>query len=145
MSVTGGANLRRFIREAKAQPAEAIIEVGFKDRRIAPLAHLHEFGSRYVPERPAFRAGARRAEEVWTELTGKFRSPGPTHEQWVEIAIALRDVIRESYMNFHGQPLSERQRQRKEGTPFQDDQLIGHEGPKLVSHIHAYVNSEQVD
>ena len=57
----------------------------------------------------------------------------------------MRDIIRESYMNFHGAPLSERQRTRKEGTPFQDDQLIGHEGPKLISHIHAWINDVQVD
>ena len=82
MSTTGCENLSRHIREAKAQPQETLIEVGFKDRRIAPLAHLHEFGGRYVPERPAFRAGARRAEEVWAEHMGKFRSPAPSYDSW---------------------------------------------------------------
>ena len=62
-----------------------------------------------------------------------------------ELAIVGRDALKQGYLDFHGAPLSERQRRRKKGTKYVDDQLVGAEGPKMIEHIHAYVNGVQVD
>ena len=141
----------RSIMESKAKGAEleaTVIEVGIKDqeRRIAPLAMQLEFGNvrTRLPERPAFRAGVERLPGVIQEHQATW-SGMPTQEQLAALAVDMRDTIRESYLNFHGLPLSERQRERKEGTPGAGKQLIGHEGPKLVEHIGSWVNDNKVD
>ena len=148
MSVTGGENLKRYLRETKARAAQlenTVIEVGFKDRKIATLAMGHEFGipQAGLPERPAFRVGVERLPDVICEHQAQWRGL-PTDEQIVELAIAMRDVIRQSYSEFEGTPLSERQKERKAGTPFADTQLTGAEGPKMIEHIGAWVNGVQV-
>ena len=140
MSTTGGHKLKAHVRAARARHGLHMIEVGFKDRLFAPLAQLLEFGNAAtgLPERPAFRDGARRLEEVARDHTPT------TYAEFVGLAVAMRDTIRQSYHDFHGEPLSERQKTRKEDTPFKEDQLIGSEGPKLIAHIHAYLDGERV-
>lgn len=154
---TGGAKLRRFVRESKTAARRApVIEVGFKDRRMSVLAANLEFGNpkTSLPERPAFRLGVREmAEAVSARIVEMKRQDargarpevfGLTDAQAREIAILARDVIRRSYIDFHGAPLSERQKARKAGTEYADEQLIGAEGPKLIQHIKAFVNGTEV-
>ena len=140
MSTTGGANLMRHIREAKAQSGETVVEVGFKGP-VATLAAQHEWGNprARLPERPAFRRGLRQAEpelQEWLLHLGRV----PTDEDKQEFALMLLDRIKQGYLEFEGQPLSERQQQRKIGTPGQGRQLVGSEGPKLIEHLTACVN-----
>ena len=141
------ASVRGHQRDG-ARLNELNVEVGFKDRRIAPLAIIHEFGARAfdgitVPERPAFRSALGGMERVLEEHSSGWRDV-PTQEQIEELAQAWRDLVRRAYMEFHGAPLAERTRERKEGTPFADEQLIGSEGPRMISHIHAYVDGSKV-
>ena len=150
--VRGGAKLKRWIRNTRNRAKQRVIEVGFRDARIAPLAAQLEFGNpaTNLPERPAFRLGViKMREEVrrWlikTLRAGSQDGVGLTDAQAVELAILARDIIRETYMDFHGAPLSQRQIERKAGTAYADDQLIGAEGPKLVAHIKAYVDGAEV-
>ena len=150
----GGKKLDAYIKNSKRAAAKKLplIEVGFKDRRIAVLAGQLEFGNpeSNLPERPAFRSTVRkRRESVNARVVELMRAnlpqfTGLTKEQWVEIAILVRDIVRQEYEEFHGAPLSERQRQRKEDTPFADEQLIGAEGPRLIEHIKAYMDGVEV-
>ena len=148
--VTGGKGIDRYVRQQKRgalhQPS---IEIGFFDARISVLAARHEFGdpASNLPERPAFRLGipamikaVRPVRDAGLRETGGVLTPALAHK----LAILARDTIREAYQNFHGAPLSERQRLRKAGTGFEDDQLIGGEGPKMIGHITAYVDGQQV-
>ena len=151
MTTTGGERLNEAIRQAQRQARAMdglLVEVGFHGR-MAGLASTHEYGLRRpgvrIPERPAFRVGARKLEGLANDFAAEDASGGMTYEKAVTYAIKARDIIRQSYHDFHGEPLSERQKARKEDTPFADEQLIGSRGPKLISHIHAYVNGERVD
>ena len=83
------------------------------------------------------------AAEAWKKALARHE-PIPNLADIKAIAIKARDTIRQAYLDFHGAPLSERQRERKAGTPYADDQLIGAEGPKLIGHIHAYVDGQQL-
>ena len=138
MSTTGGSNLSRHIRQAKAQAGETIVDIGFKGN-VSTLAAQHEFGNRSLPERPAMRASTRDLEDIVVQ------SKATSHDEIVEAGVLMRDAMRNSYLNFHGAPLSERQRERKAGTKGEGRQLVGAEGPKLIEHIHVYLNDEQVD
>ena len=153
--VEGGQRLERFIRAnkhaAREQPEMA---VGFKGH-VVPLAALLEFGDpdKNLPERPAFRQGLRHiADELPAKIEAaaranlKHRPPvlALTEGQAREIAIWARDILRASYQRFRGPGLSERQEARKVGTKGADKELVGHEGPKLVEHVKAYVNGAEV-
>lgn len=154
---TGGAKWNKFKREAKRTAERPpVIEVGFKGRHIAALAAGHEYGipSANVPERPAFRLGVDRMRKVVLDRIVEMKRAdaraargavfGLTQVQAEEIAILARDVLRDAYHDFHGQPLSEKQKARKAGTPYADDQLVGSEGPKLINHIKAFVGGREV-
>ena len=151
--VTGGKRLKAFLRNSRKQ-RQPLIEVGFKDRRVAVLAAQHEFGNPQtrLPERPAFRLGIEEMHEaVRSELKREVKkldfAAGQwalDHDQAVRIATLARDTVRRAYLDFHGAPLSERQRRRKAGSGYDDEQLVGAEGPKLIGHIHAYVDGVQV-
>ena len=155
--VRGGAEYARFIREAEATARrQPEIEVGFKDRRMSVLAAQLEFGNpkTNLPERPAFRLGVEEmGKAVVTRLIEMKRQDaraargevfGLTVAQAKEIAVLAREVIRRAYRDFHGASLGERQRARKAGTEYADEQLIGAEGPKLIQHIRAYVDGTEV-
>ena len=150
---TGGRNIARWFRDTKraASRRPPIIEVGFKDRRIAPLAAALEFGveETNLPQRPAFRLGVERMQRaIVAYLKGAghdfSRSLILPDTTWVKVAIVARDAIRQAYLDFHGAPLSERQIERKAGTEYADEQLVGREGPKLIGHIKAYFNGREV-
>ena len=112
---------------------------------MAVLAVRLEYGdpSTNLPERPAFRIGVREVENMVRTMARKLGAP-MTHDKAQRIAIAARDRLRRAYLSYHGPGLSERQRRRKAGTRYADDELIGREGPKLIGHIHGYVNGERV-
>ena len=57
---------------------------------------------------------------------------------------AVREVVKSSYLDFHGEELSERQKTRKEGTEGEGRQLVGGEGPKLIEHIEARLDGVKV-
>ena len=147
VTTTGGSRLKAHLewqrRRVRGMPI--VVEVGFKDRRIAVLAANLEFGnpSTNLPERPAFRVGSRESHEAVRRALAEL--PGPmTVDKATRIATIARDTIRRAYLTYHGPGLSERQRARKAGTQYADDELVGHEGPKLIGHIHGYVNGRQV-
>ena len=155
-SIQGGHKLDRFIRanQRAARQAEPEIGVGFRGH-IAGLASLLEFGNpdTGLPERPAFRIGINRLrEELPARLEGMARANlnkrTPvmvlTRAQATELAVWARDILRASYLSFKGPGLSERQAERKAGTAGQGKELVGSEGPKLVSHLRAYVDGQEV-
>ena len=153
--VTGGKNLAKFLENAKRSQRATIplIEVGFGDARINVLAVQLEFGNPRsgIPERPAFRLGVQDMGAIVAERVEAMKRKdaktgrlGLTAAQARELAVLGRDTIRRAYHTFHGAPLSERQKARKAGTQYADDQLVGREGPKLISHIHGYVDGREV-
>ena len=148
--------LERFLRNSKraASARQPVIEVGFRGRRIAVLAAALEFGnpSTNLPERPAFRNGVGKLPEVveaWrkSHLQGRDWTHGIVvpDSAYKALAVAARDAIRQSYLDFPGVGLSATQEARKAGSQYADDELVGSEGPKLVSHIRAYVDGQEVN
>ena len=148
---------KRYAREVKARRVSLpLIEVGFKDRRIAALAATHEFGLEAadgrvkLPERPAFRNSLPEVQKAMRDellriakATSPF--PGYTDADWKRIAEVGRDALRRGYeKGDHGEPLSERQEARKRGTAGEGKQLVGSRGPRLVAHIHAWVDGKIV-
>ena len=147
ITTTGGKRLAAKVKEherATNRLRNIVVEVGFRDRRMAVLAGRLEYGdpSTNLPERPAFRLGALRVRRV---VQGMVAGKGlMTASVARDIAIAARDTLRQAYREYHGPGLSARQKSRKRGSRFADDELIGSEGPKLIGHIHGYVNGERL-
>ena len=150
--VRGGDKLRQFLRDKQRAVAEHPghkVEVGFDDLRVAPLAARLEFGdARFnLPPRPAFRDALPDMYKVAGEVAAReIRRAGGVldYAGAVAVALAARDVVRDSYLNFKGPGLSERQAARKAGTRGAGKELIGSEGPKLISRIHGFVDGKQV-
>lgn len=155
--VTGGGNLARHLRKTRQNMAPSkppVVSVGFHNPAISAIAVVHEFGAGRVPERPAFRLGVEQAKRHWERKQREIFRTGRDaarhgsfsvdHAKLAALAIELRDIIRKAYHDFHGAPLSERQKQRKAGTRYADEQLIGAEGPKLIAHIHAEIDGVRV-
>ena len=154
--VQGGKKLAKFIANSKraASARAPVIEVGFRGRRIAVLAAALEYGNprTNLPERPAFRAGVDKLPLVvkaWreTHLQGRDWTKGIVipDSAYKALALAARDAIRQSYLDYPGVGLSAIQEARKAGSPYSDDELIGSEGPKLVSHIKAYIDGAEIN
>lgn len=153
---TGGQKLARFIKDTERNLAPAKlpkVTVGFHDPAMSAIAVVHEFGFGRVPERPAFRLGVEQAKRHWERnKQSVFRTgqdavrhgSGVDDAKLAALATELRDIVRQAYLDFHGAPLSERQRQRKAGTSYADKLLIGAKGPKMIGHIHAEINGQQV-
>ena len=145
---TGGqgwkAHRAQQMRRLRDMPKE--VKIGFAGNKfIAMVAYRLEYGDSRtnLPERPAFRVGAR---DIEAEMAGKLKALGtvPKRRDVENVAIWARDRLRAAYLNFHGAGLSERQQARKAGTQYADDELVGPHGPKLINHIHAYVDRQQV-
>ena len=144
----GGQRFDRFISTAKRMRPYPTIEVGFLDSQIAPLAFIHEHGSAkaYLPSRPAFGSSldwlVMQCNIFWkkpsnrpyryNKATGAMATDIKAFERLAEV---LAKHVRYSYHAFEGAPLSAWQRERKEGTPGADDQLVGHRGPRMIEHI----------
>ena len=159
--VRGGEKLAKLIKKGKQAARRGFpkIEVGFADDRfVVMVAVQNEFGAQFenasIPERPAFRAALPEMNRRVHEYIKKNVRPAHSvlrHGQMItdaqarEIALTARDAVRESYLSFEGEALSETQEARKRGTPGAGRQLIGHRGPRLVEHIHAYIDGERVD
>lgn len=149
-TIKGGKRLKRFLANAKrsARARQPVMMAGFHERHIATLAARLEFGDprNGLPERPAFRESKDAAlkagrDVIAKELKGQVRSgdftiPTAVAEQAAE---AMAKTLRFGYADYHGPGLSERQRARKEGTPHEDDELVGHRGPRLIQHIRGKV------
>ena len=154
MAVRGGDKLKRFIREAKSRAGRApLIQVGFVDDRIAPLAYAHEYGVGQgpgsLPERPAFRNALPAVQKAMRDellRIAKATSPFPGYkpQHFKQVAIAGRDALRAGYLAFEGEPLSAVQTARKAGTPGAGRQLVGSRGPRMIEHIEAFVNGVRV-
>ena len=84
------------------------------------------------------RAATRDLENIIVE------AQATTEAEIVEVGIQMRDAVVKSYLDFEGAPLSERQKERKLGTKYATDQLVGSEGPKLVSHVGVWVDDDKV-
>ena len=155
--VRGGQKLKRLAREMKARRVDLpLIEVGFKDRRIAALAATHEFGLEdadgrvKVPERPAFRSGIdamQLAASRELKRIAKAQRPfmGFTQADAVSIGRVALESMLESYRTFEGEPLSERQEARKAGTPGAGRQLIGHRGERMLDHLGLWIDGRRVE
>ena len=154
--VQGGKKLEKFLRNSKraASAGPPVIEVGFQGKQIAVLAAALEYGNpaTNLPERPAFRAGIAKLPGVikaWrkSHLQGRDWTSGIVipDAAYVALAVAARDAIRQSYLDFPGVGLSATQEARKAGSQYADDELVGSEGPKLISHIKAYVDGVEVN
>ena len=149
-TIKGGKRLKRFLANAKrsARARQPVMTAGFHEPHVAALAAQLEFGNprTNLPEWPAFRqtkdaALAAGRAVVVKELKGRVRSgdvtiPATVAEQAAE---AMAKTLRFGYADYHGPGLSERQRARKEGTPHEDDELVGHRGPRLIQHIRGRV------
>ena len=149
--VTGGHRLNRYVRqqerEARRQPH---VEVGYFDKRISILAANLEFGNprTSLPERPAFRYAIDQLPKVLQPVLRqelKRTKMIVTPDLAKRLAVIARDTIKQIYMDFHSPAgLSERQKARKKGSPYEHDELIGAQGPRLIEHITAYVDGQQV-
>ena len=154
--VRGGDKLRRFIRNVKARRVGLpLIEIGFKDRRIAVLAASHEFGledadgSVRLPERPAFRNGIDAMQQAASrelKRIAKAQSPfmGFTRAHAESIGRVALESMLESYRTFEGEPLSERQEARKRGTPGAGRQLVGSRGERMIAHLGLFIDGIRV-
>ena len=153
--VTGGKAWGKFLKNAyRSQRATMpLIEVGFGDARINVLAVQLEYGdpASDLPERAAFRMGVQDMGKAVLERVEAMKSQDAHTGRLVlsaaqarELAVLGRDTIRRAYHAFHGAELSERQKLRKAGSQYADDQLVGSEGPRLISHIHGYVDGREV-
>ena len=156
MAVRGGQKLKRFLREAKRHQGKKYkIQIGFKNEggnNIAGLAAVHEFGLNNakisIPERPAFRNGIEEAKRKIKPLEIKLAKANKgylTDSDIVKIGKLAHEIIVQSYLNFHGAELSELQKERKAGTPYEDTQLIGSEGPKMIEHISLWINDKLIE
>ena len=67
---------------------------------------------------------------------------GYTTADYEQVAIVARDALIAGYLAFKGEPLSERQEQRKAGTLGAGKQLVDSRGPRLIEHIHAWVDGK---
>ena len=148
--IRGGKKFKRFLANAarSSRKPQATAEAGFLEPHVAGLAGILEFGSSdgRIPERPAFRqakgdAFAAGSREVAKTLKARVRDGVFMVDEATaqRAADAMAEKIRDGYRAFHGPGLSERQRGRKAGTPYEDTELVGHEGPKLIGHIRGRV------
>ena len=157
MTVRGGDNLRRVFREMKARRVNLpLVEIGYKDRRIAALAATHEFGLEdaegrvKVPERPAFRGGIDAMQSAASREVKRIATSGPrpfkgfTQADAVRIGRVALESMLESYRTFEGEPLSERQEARKEGTEGAGRLLVGHRGERMLDHLGLFIDGQRV-
>lgn len=145
--VKGGKRLDKFLRNAAraSKAKQTQIDAGFVDNpHVARLAARLEFGDprSALPERPAFRgaraAAAKAGAKILSRSLGKGRRVGDytvDDDDAEKAADAMAAEIQRSYETFHGAATGERQVARKKGTPGAGRQLVGTEGPKLISHI----------
>ena len=154
--ITGGGRLRSFGNKARetARRGGPLIEVGFRgDRFITIVAGQLEFGNprTSLPERPAFRNAVDTIRDQLPRMIRNMKATSGrdallslTDAEAKRIALWARDILREGYLSFEGAELSERQERRKLGTPGAGRQLVGAEGPKLIDHIHAWIDGQRV-
>ena len=143
MPIRGGKILRAHLSETKKKARATnsrAIRVGFLDKRAAALAAIHEYGEprASLPSRPAFRAAVGDMGKSVRHTLAKA-SNLPSDRDLARAGEAAAEELRASYLNAPGPELSERQRERKEGTPHSDKLLIGAKGPRLISHIESAV------
>ena len=122
MPVTGGGRLKRHLAQQRAKarrPAVERVSVGFHDQT-ASLAKRLEYGdaSQKLPERAAFRRGIPAANEAFVS-TMKSAGGEPSRANATRAGSAAAEAIKQSYLTYSGPGLSERQRSRKAGTPFE--------------------------
>ena len=147
--VRGGKVLARFFRASRrAAGKQAIVDVGFTDPHIGRLAARLEFGdpNANLPERGAFRGGVATLRrtlggEVRDAVSGTDWKRGivVTDTAVEEVGVEARDTIKRSYLTFVGPGLSESQEARKRGSQGAGRELIGSQGPRLISHIEARI------
>ena len=150
--VQGGQRWKAFMRTAQANETRAnnrSVVVGFLERRISRLAVQLEYGNpdTGLPERPAFRLGVDRIKrEAPKEIERLYRARGVadgsfalTDTELAELGRWAEAINRQTYLEFVGPGLSERQAKRKLGTSGSGLELVGSEGPKLIKHIRSDV------
>ena len=154
--VKGGKRYKRTLRNMERRGKElaaTTAEVGYFEPHVAQIAMLHEFGSKprgapRLPERPAFRGampamGKAMVDAIKVEVgTGR----GVPSKAALEVgARGAKEALAKSYANAPGPDVGPRQQARKVGTPGADKLLVGREGPKLIDHISAEVNGDEVE
>ena len=151
---TGGkrldASLDRHKRQLRSMGKQTVVEIGVKGQFLASLAAVLEFGSTdgRIRERPAFRMGSRNAMPKMRAKVLELRRGGmgdvPTEAEIIEVAKVAHEELEKAYKNYSGSGVGERQARRKLGTPGEGRELVGAQGPKLVEHISAWINSVKV-
>ena len=159
---TGGNKAIRYARKRReilAMLEGLDLRVGFPDGYIMPLAITLEYGVRdsssgrsKLPPRPAYRVARPAMRKAWRRrckrIMREASRPGASRSSVLPLVRSAvreqREILQRSYETFHGAPLSERQRARKAGTPYESRQLVGGEGPKLIGHISAWVDGVEV-
>lgn len=155
IKIKGGEKLKRYIAEVnrnRQKLRHTKAEVGFFGPQIATLAATHEYGRRprdgtIVPARPAFgRARPEIRQEFRRELRGEVAGKrGLITPQALEVAaVRALEVVRDSYRSAPGPELSERQQQRKRGTPGEGRKLVGVKGERLIQHLEARIDGHKV-
>lgn len=155
MGVKGGERLAKYLRQVQRQSARVQnvkTEIGYFGR-VAPLAYAHEYGrrdkagARVVPARPAF---GRSLHDLRREYRDTLRREAKgslglvTLPMLEDAARAGLGAVRESYLDAPGPELSERQQERKAGTPGEGRKLVGSEGTRMIDHLRAEVNGRKV-
>ena len=108
VKVTGGKRLEQFIADTRHKAAQVdgtVVEIGFVDDRIAPLAAMHEFGNTKakLPERPAFRVALPSVRAAMLDYLRDHKDP-MSMDAIRGMAIVGRDALRAGYHDFHGKP-----------------------------------------
>ena len=153
VETSGGRKLAARLRSDERKVREVrgtVISVGFHDKRMASLAAILEFGDpdTRLPERPAFRLTSR--GDMLDKARAMLKAIGMRHDgpatkaDLRELVIVLRDALKEGYLTFRGPGVGERQEARKRGTVGEGRELVGAEGPKLISHIESWVDGAKV-
>ena len=149
---TGGGRIKAHLRERQRRARAmdgAAVSVGFKGS-VAGLAARHEYGdpAAKLPERPVFRLAAREDGRMTRAVREGVRDADapPTRGALRTVAEAGRDGLVRAFLSATGEiaDVGERQARRKAGTPGEGRTLVGTEGPKMIEHVSAWVDDNEV-
>ena len=119
-----------------------MVQVGYLDRSVAGIAHMHETGAGRLPKRPAFalaledmKAAVRK--EVKRQLSSGRRRAGNYTLNAERVGQVATAALQASYIarSKQLQPVSAQRARAKAGTPGAGRPLIGTKGPKMIRKI----------
>ena len=149
VKTTGGDRLKRHLAKQKraAREANGSIAIGFRGH-VAGLAALHEYGNRSanIPERPVARPAGRDGGAMSRAVVDAVGKGIPTAGVLREAAREGKAGLRSAYLSASGtvRPVGPTQQARKRGTPGANRPLVGTKGPRLIDHISAWIDGQEV-